>query len=613
MKRRFQIIILLMIVSLFGIILIQVLWIRSAIQAEEERFDKAVFNAMSAGVSNLKQKDLFYFIDRKIDLPRPAPPIYDSIIESYIPAPAQVEVLRVDSNMVSLDDGNARIVLADTSKPGRVVTIVKPEGSYVVKWSYDTALYYKHEADINYRFHDEDVEWEDQYDKWHDEYDRYIDHDEDHDEENEEVIVLGQEWRKYSELVELENVEALEELKNLEEYVIIESQLDSIENVIRLRQEIRAEKERVVEDKMKEFNQVMQQWAFEYSFDDTDFRAGADLSQNVDTIISRALENNGIDLDFDSQLVRNEGDTSILLTNDDRILDTKYKTEIFPNDFFRKNLFLVLDFPGRSGHIYRSVSWLGMGSLLFTTIILLTFGMTLYYIQKQKKLSDIKSDFINNMTHEFKTPIATINLASDTMSSPKVMGNENQVKYYLDIIRQENKRMNNQVEKVLQMALIENQDFQLDFVKTDIHTIIENTIHVAELVANEKGGKIVSVLRATCSEIPVDEIHFSNIINNLLDNAIKYTEKEPEILVETFTTDNRVLIRISDNGVGMSKEVQKHIFDKFYRRSSGNIHNIKGFGLGLSYVKAIVDAHGGEISVSSEPGNGSIFTLSFDC
>jgi two-component system phosphate regulon sensor histidine kinase PhoR len=217
------------------------------------------------------------------------------------------------------------------------------------------------------------------------------------------------------------------------------------------------------------------------------------------------------------------------------------------------------------------------------------------------------------MTHEFKTPIATINLASDTMGSPKVLGNDNQIKYYLDIIRQENKRMNNQVEKVLQMALIENRDFQLDFQKTDIHPIIENTVKVAELTAKEKGGKVVSVLRATCSEIPVDEIHFANIINNLLDNALKYTEKEPEILVETFTKDNKLMVRISDNGVGMTKEVQKYIFDKFYRKPSGNIHNVKGFGLGLSYVKAIVDAHGGHISVYSEPRNGSIFTLAFDC
>jgi two-component system phosphate regulon sensor histidine kinase PhoR len=173
--------------------------------------------------------------------------------------------------------------------------------------------------------------------------------------------------------------------------------------------------------------------------------------------------------------------------------------------------------------------------------------------------------------------------------------------------------MNNQVEKVLQMALIENRDLHLDFQKTDLHPIIENTVHVAELTAKEKKGKIVIVLRASCSEVPVDEVHFANILNNLLDNAMKYTENPPEILVETFSQDQKIFIKISDNGIGMSKEVQMHIFDKFYRRPSGNIHNIKGFGLGLSYVKALVDAHGGNISVNSEPGNGSVFTLSFDC
>jgi len=256
---------------------------------------------------------------------------------------------------------------------------------------------------------------------------------------------------------------------------------------------------------------------------------------------------------------------------------------------------------------------LASGSLLFTMVILLTFGLTLYYIQKQKKLSDIKSDFINNMTHEFKTPIATINLASDALGSPKVMGQQEQTKYYLKIIKQENKRMNNQVERVLQMALIENQDFHLDLQKTDVHTIIENTITAVELSAKEKGGKILSSLRATCSAVMVDEIHFSNILNNLMDNALKYCEKAPDILIETFNKDGKIFIRISDNGVGMSKEVQKHIFDKFYRKPSGNIHNVKGFGLGLSYVKAIMDSHGGEISVSSEPGNGSIFTLIFNC
>ena len=580
-----------MVISLFGIILVQVLWIRSAIKAEEERFDKAVYNAMNSGIANLRHQDIFYFMNRKIELPAPSV-FYDSIIESNIPAPASVEVLKLDSNLVKLENGSARLIFADSNNHQRIITIVKPGQSYVVDWTFDSAHDHDddHDVEVGVRVHTEN-----------------------HFEED--VIISEAEIGHYSELIELEDLAALEELKHREQYVILESQLDSIEEIVKVRDRIRAEKEMVVEDKMKEFNEAMQQWAFEYSFDDSYFSDEYGVVGNIDTVIGRALKNNGIDLEFKSQLIKEEEDTTIFLTKltNNLSVDGKYKTEIFPNDFFRKNLFLLIDFPGRSGYIFQSVSILGFGSLMFTSIILLTFGMTLYYIQKQKKLAEIKSDFINNMTHEFKTPIATINLASDTMSSPKVLGNESKIKYYLDIIRQENKRMNNQVEKVLQMALIENQDFQLDFQKTDIHTIIENTIHISELLAKEKGGKIVSLLRASCSEIPVDEIHFANIINNLLDNAIKYSEKKPEILVETMTKDQKVFIRISDNGVGMTREVQKHIFDKFYRRPSGNIHNIKGFGLGLSYVKAIVDAHGGEVMVNSEPGNGSIFTLSFDC
>jgi signal transduction histidine kinase len=199
------------------------------------------------------------------------------------------------------------------------------------------------------------------------------------------------------------------------------------------------------------------------------------------------------------------------------------------------------------------------------------------------------------------------------MNSPKILGKEKETKYYLDIIRQENKRMNKQVEKVLQMALIENEDFQLDFQLTDAHPIIEDACQVIELNVKKKEGKIVTVLRATCSKILMDEIHFANVLTNIFDNAVKYNENPPEILVETYNKDNIFFIRISDNGTGMSKEVQEHIFDKFYRKPSGNIHNVKGFGLGLSYVKAIVTAHGGTISVSSDVGNGSTFIIGFNC
>lgn len=588
MRRRYKIIILFMLLSLSGIILIQALWITSAIKAEEERFDKAVYSAMNTGVANLIRQDLFYFIDRKIDLPRPV--MYsDSVVDHFLPAPASVQVLKIDTTL--LKDGSHTIVLMDTGNQRQVITTLNGRRKFTVDWNFELP-----EDTIT----DHNVAVQVQSDALFDE---------------EELVITHEQMDQYLEQIELNDLKALEELKERENYLIIGQQADSLEKIIRKRAALRAEKEKMVESKMEEFNEAMQQWAFEYSFDDTRFTSGTELDREVDTVIGRALRNNGLDLAFNVRVTREDPDTTIILTRNAPAVPARhvYKTELFPNDFFRKNLYLVIDFPDRSKQIYRGVALMGFGSFLFTAIILLTFGMTLYHIQRQKKLSDIKSDFINNMTHEFKTPIATINLASDTMRSPKVINSEEQIRYYLDIIRQENKRMNNQVEKVLQMALIENHDFKLDFQKTDIHTIIENTVHVAELAAAEKGGKIVSALRASCSEIPVDEIHFANIINNLLDNALKYTEKAPEIVVETMSRANRVIIRVSDNGVGMSREVQKHIFDKFYRRPSGNIHNVKGFGLGLSYVKAIVDAHGGEIAVSSEPGSGSTFTLSFDC
>ena len=163
------------------------------------------------------------------------------------------------------------------------------------------------------------------------------------------------------------------------------------------------------------------------------------------------------------------------------------------------------------------------------------------------------------------------------------------------------------------MALIENEDFHLDFQLTDVHPVIESVCQAFDLNVKKKGGKIVSMLRSGCSKILIDEIHFANVLNNIFDNALKYNEKTPEILVETYHKKDQFFMRISDNGTGMSKEVQEHIFDKFYRKPSGNIHNVKGFGLGLSYVKAIVAAHGGSISVSSEPGTGSTFIISFNC
>jgi len=578
-----------MAISLFGIIVVQVLWVRHAIKAEEAQFDKSVYNALNAGISQLEKEEMFYFMDTRIDLPPPPEVQMDSLLNVYAPDPIRVEyIFTSDSGLKRFGKNSSQVILADTSKEKNVLRIVTRKGVNSIVWNEDEDV----RVDVEVEEIDEDVE--------------------------NDIEFFNEE-----ELKSLEELRSLEELEKLneDEYVILAgNELDSLQQIIRKSYKEREVKERMVEEKMRMFNKSMQQWAFEYSFDE-DRLMGEGIGNVIREILERAFANNGLELPFQMQIIKDEKDTTLIFHPKNNkveaevteLLPGEYKTELFPEDLFRKDLYLLVDFPAKTRHIYRSVSMLALGSMIFTVIILLTFGMTLYYINKQKKISEVKSDFINNMTHEFKTPIATINLAADTMGSPKISGNADQTKHYLNIIRQENKRMNNQVEKVLQMALIDNHDLQLDFHKTDLHPIIENTVRAAELSVKEKKGKITTLFRAKCSEVPVDEIHFANILNNLLDNAMKYTENQPEILVETYSQHQKVFIKISDNGIGMNKEVQKHIFDKFYRRPSGNIHNIKGFGLGLSYVKAIVDAHGGAISVQSEPGNGSTFTLSFDC
>lgn len=548
MKNRFKIVIILMAISLFGIILIQTLWIRKTIQTEEARFDRSVYSSLNNTISGLERRQIFHFIDRKIELPFPPNAVPKRIFpprnERY-----NFKRLRSDSLKPSGRNSNYEIV---TDSLNNIKSILRV------------------------RSHDSDTAIE------------TIDVDFSVDEnffsgENNEAIFLSGAWDTMQLQFELEQQEMLRE------------------------QQI------MVREKIDEFNKSFEQWVFEYSFNEENL-LGDFIGENIDSIISRALTNNGIRLLFQSQIIKEDKDTTKVLwpeSEQNNLLQYQYKTELFPNDFLRKNLFLVVDFPGKTAHIYRSIILLLMGSIIFTLIVLTTFAFTLFFIQKQKKLSDIKSDFISNMTHEFKTPIATISLASDALGSPKVFGKKESTDYYLDIIRQENKRMNTQVEKVLQMSLIENHDFQLEMQTIDLHKVIEEIAHASQLIAKEKNGRIVTVLKASQPNIQGDEMHLANIINNLIDNALKYTEIAPEILIETYNKENKLIIRISDNGIGMSKEIQKHIFDKFYRKPSGNIHNVKGFGLGLSYVKAIVLEHNGTIEVSSEPGNGSAFTLFF--
>ncbi|HMP93047.1 MAG TPA: HAMP domain-containing sensor histidine kinase [Phnomibacter sp.] len=250
-----------------------------------------------------------------------------------------------------------------------------------------------------------------------------------------------------------------------------------------------------------------------------------------------------------------------------------------------------------------------IGAIIFTLFIMFAFFLTVRTMLNQKKISEIKTDFINNMTHEFKTPLATISLAVDALNNEKVLKDPEKLSYFRGIIKDENKRMNKHVETILQAAAMEKQDLTLNKKKLHAHDLIRKTLDNYTLVLQEKNGVAMQQLNARQDLIMADETHFANLLNNLIDNAIKYSKESPEITVTTHSTNRHLLIRIDDKGIGMSRETVRRIFEKFFRAHTGNIHNVKGFGLGMSYVKNIIDAHKGRIKVESTLGKGSSFII----
>jgi two-component system phosphate regulon sensor histidine kinase PhoR len=213
------------------------------------------------------------------------------------------------------------------------------------------------------------------------------------------------------------------------------------------------------------------------------------------------------------------------------------------------------------------------------------------------------------MTHEFKTPIATISLAADTITNPKIINNEASIRHFIGMIKKENSRMNKKVETILQIASLDKKEIEFRFENVSMHTIIEHAVETIDIQVQQRNGRIALHLDAADHIILGDGEHLSSLVNNLLDNALKYSQSSPEITITTKNADRSFIVTVEDKGIGMSKSVQSKIFERFYRQSSGNVHDVKGFGLGLNYARAIIEAHKGNISVFSEPGKGSRFDV----
>ncbi len=287
----------------------------------------------------------------------------------------------------------------------------------------------------------------------------------------------------------------------------------------------------------------------------------------------------------------------------------KYSTPIFIDQNGLGRYELVVSFPEKDQYVFSSIIGIGGLTLFLTLFIVLVSSSALYQIIQQKKISEIKTDFINNMSHEFKTPIATINLALDAISNPKTKSIPEKVERYVSMIREENSRMLTQVENVLRISQLERSSNPIKMSKVDLHSIINDAISHIELILNDKSGSLIKKFKATDIEVFGNKSHLTNITVNLLDNALKYCESTPKIIVETYNEDTDFVLKVSDNGLGMSPEIQKKIFDKFYRATSGNIHNVKGHGLGLAYVKKIIDIHRGEIKLESKENHGTTFEI----
>jgi two-component system, OmpR family, phosphate regulon sensor histidine kinase PhoR len=340
---------------------------------------------------------------------------------------------------------------------------------------------------------------------------------------------------------------------------------------------------------------------------------GGRIDENeIDSLLQLELTNRGITTSYEFGVYLPNGD--VILQNTEEATNLKkstLKTKLFPNDIVDSNSFLKIHFPRQNSFLVHQLWWMLCSSIFIVFAIIVVFFYAVRTIISQKEVSEIKNDFINNMTHELKTPISTISLACEALSDDTVAQKPGIYSKYINMINDENKRLGLLVESVLQSAIFDKGSFKLNLEQLDMHQIITGVVTKLEMQAHKRDGQVTCNLSATDFVLKIDRVHLSNVVSNLIDNAIKYAEDAPKIVVDTESTKDKFRLSVSDNGIGISSDNQKKIFDKLYRVPTGNVHNAKGFGLGLSYVKTIVDRHNGVVSVKSSEGKGSTFTIEF--
>ncbi|WP_068597562.1 sensor histidine kinase [Vaginella massiliensis] len=327
----------------------------------------------------------------------------------------------------------------------------------------------------------------------------------------------------------------------------------------------------------------------------------------IDSIFKKELKNRGIHTTPEIGILKGDSALTNIRSKNFRNENTRFSIPLFYDKDEHPAFYFNVYFPQQNIAILGSSVPILALTFILTIIIISVFSLAIYYMQLQRNISEIKTDFINNMTHEFKTPIATINIASDALKNEKVTTDPEKVKYYADLIKQENKRMNSHVEMVLRMSKLERNQMDMNLQDVEMDSIIEKALEPIRFIVSERSGTIFETYQADRTIVHGDAFHLENIIINILDNARKYSIDRPEISIKTYNQGDNFVLEVKDKGMGMSPSVLKKIFEKFYREETGNVHNVKGHGLGLAYVKKIVELHQGNVWAESKLGEGSTF------
>jgi len=570
-------------ISLAGIIFVQYLWIRNAVEIKETQFDRSVNDALGMAVNKLETRENVSFLSKNFVGDSMRMVIQALARDSIVSSPAKID------SLIAVEEYLGH--LPPTGKPDRKRSSRHP-GIFLIDHVREQYIMDSIMNEMRVQM------------------------------SNQEQLLFNIEfnWNE-------NDFERLDSMVRIHEYSFSSPQFvfdpdmngySEREIIIQHPKPIPSPESRMQERltnltvKAKKLQDVIKKMVIEIEADQRPLSERIEKDK-LEQILKNSFSDKDISLPFEFAVQSSHNDTlhypleSEGFTN--KFQGTHYRTSLFPNDVFQKPEFLLVYFPDKQSHVLKSLSLVMIGSVFFTLIIILSSGLSIYVMIRQKKVSDIKTDFINNMTHEFKTPIATISIAADSINNPRVLHEPDTIRDFTRIIKEENNRMNSRVEQVLQMALLDNKDFRLKKVTVDMHYLIEKAVSHFRLQIEKRNGTIILDLSAGNAMAEVDEDHMRNVLMNLLDNANKYSGVIPEIKVFSFNRSGRFYFGVEDKGIGMNQETQRKIFDKFFRITTGNIHNIKGFGLGLSYVKAIVLAHQGSIQVTSEPGKGSRFEI----